>query len=62
MEAETNVTIKYIDLINSMNPLNIVACNKMICSSSYLGKESAHDPFSAIMLATKPKRRKHFKN
>lgn len=59
---ETNITIKYIDFINSMNLLKILTCNKIICNSSYLEKESAHDPYSAIMLATKLKRRKHFKN
>lgn len=59
MEAETNVTIKYIDFINSMNLLKILACNKITCNSSDLEKGSAHDPFSAIMLGTKLKRRKH---
>lgn len=53
MEAKTNVTIKDIDFINSMNLSKILACNKMICNLSCLEKESAHDPFSAIMLATK---------
>lgn len=56
MEAETNVSIKYIDFINSANLL------KMICNSSYLEKENAHDPFSAVTLAAKLKMRKHFKN
>lgn len=62
MEAETNTTIKYNDFISFMILLKILAYNKMICNSSNLERESAPDPSSATMLATKLKRRKHFKN
>lgn len=59
MEAKTKVTINDTDFINSLNLLKILACNKMICNLSCLEKERASDPLSAIMLATKRKR-KHF--
>lgn len=57
MEAKTKVTINYIGFIKNL--LKILTFNKMICNVSCLEKESAYDPFSAIMLATKRKR-KHF--
>lgn len=53
---------KYIVLINSDFFFKDCLQHIMICNSSYLEKESARDPFSATMLSTKLKRRKHFEN
>lgn len=36
MEAKTNITIKYTDFTNSMNLLEIVTSNKIVCDSSCL--------------------------